>query len=107
MLDIDKTADVIEELEVDVQLQLMDDLKKQKLQLTSSKLSQIWKKTTKFPYIARKGLVGIILGTVCGFLVAIVATIWQGVPEIGLVVGISMALSLVIAAVMGSLTPWC
>lgn len=55
--------------------------------------------------IAREGLVGIILGIICGAVVAIVATIWQGVPEIGLVVGISMALSLVIAAVMGSLTP--
>jgi len=55
--------------------------------------------------IAREGLVGIILGIICGAVVAIVATVWQGVPEIGLVVGISMALSLVIAAVMGSLTP--
>jgi magnesium transporter len=49
--------------------------------------------------------VGIIMGTVCGVTVALVATLWHGNPFLGLVVGLAMVSAMTVAASMGALAP--
>ena len=47
--------------------------------------------------------VGLIMGTVCGFVIAIVAMLWHQNLYLGLVVGIAMVVTISIAACMGVL----
>ncbi|MFN7252716.1 MAG: magnesium transporter [Anaerobacillus sp.] len=54
--------------------------------------------------IARELGVGIIIGVTCGFLIAIIALIWVG-PDIGLVVGASLVLTLIIGTLAGTVIP--
>ncbi len=49
--------------------------------------------------------VGIIMGTVCGVMVGLVATLWHGNPFLGLVVGLAMVSAMTVAASMGALAP--
>ncbi len=49
--------------------------------------------------------VGVSLGAVLGGLVAFVAYVWQGLPVLGLVVGLAMSIIMVWAALIGSLVP--
>ena len=45
--------------------------------------------------------VGLIMGTVCGFVIACIALIWHHNLYLGLVVGVSMATAITVAAMMG------
>lgn len=47
--------------------------------------------------------VGLIMGTVCGLVIASIATIWHANVYLGLVVGIAMAVAISVAACMGVL----
>lgn len=47
--------------------------------------------------------VGLIMGTVCGLVIACVATVWHGNIYLGLVVGLAMAVAISVAACMGVL----
>jgi len=49
--------------------------------------------------------VGLIIGIVCGALIAIVASIWQGDPILGLVVGSTLFMTLVIGTLAGTIIP--
>ncbi|RLB64850.1 MAG: magnesium transporter [Deltaproteobacteria bacterium] len=49
--------------------------------------------------------VGMIMGSVCGTTVGIVAWFWHGNPYLGLVVGLAMVVSMVVASSMGVIAP--
>ncbi|TYP56701.1 magnesium transporter [Thermosediminibacter litoriperuensis] len=55
--------------------------------------------------LLRETGVGVVLGLINGAMVAVIAYIWQGMPALGLVVGISMVLNLTIAALLGTFIP--
>lgn len=62
-------------------------------------LSSGWK------YIWRETLTGIGIGAIFGLLVTIVTWGWQHNAQLGLIVGIAMALNMTIATVIGTCTP--
>ncbi|WP_066059065.1 magnesium transporter [Robertmurraya korlensis] len=49
--------------------------------------------------------VGVIIGITCGILISLIAYIWQGNLMIGLVVGISLLLTLIIGTLAGTVIP--
>lgn len=49
--------------------------------------------------------VGMIMGSVCGVTVGLIAWIWHGNPYLGLVVGLAMVVSMVVASSMGVIAP--
>jgi magnesium transporter len=55
--------------------------------------------------IWRETRVGVLIGLVSGVVMAVTAYIWQGIPLLGLVVGLSLAVSIVIATLLGSFIP--
>ncbi len=60
---------------------------------------EIWR------YFFRETRVGLAIGILNGFFVSIVATIWQGMPLLGLVVGVAMFSTITLAALIGTLVP--
>jgi magnesium transporter len=56
-------------------------------------------------YFLRELKVGLSMGVVNGILIALAASIWQGIPLLGLVVGIAMFATVVVAAFIGTLVP--
>ncbi|MFC7371706.1 magnesium transporter [Fictibacillus iocasae] len=55
--------------------------------------------------ISRELGVGVIIGATCGLLIAIVAFVWKGSFTLGLVVGSSLFLTLIIGTLAGTLIP--
>lgn len=55
--------------------------------------------------IMRELGVGIIIGLVCGTVIAILAYLWQGNYSLGLVVGISLFITLIIGTLAGTVIP--
>ncbi len=55
--------------------------------------------------ITREFTVGLIIGTVCGLAVAAISYLWQGSGYLGLVVGLSLFLTLLIGTMTGTLIP--
>lgn len=53
----------------------------------------------------RELLIGLAIGVICGVAVGVVAQIWKGTPYLGMVVGISMAATITIAALLGAFFP--
>lgn len=49
--------------------------------------------------------VGIIIGITCGILITIIAYVWRGDPMLGLVVGMSLVLTLIIGTLAGTIIP--
>jgi len=49
--------------------------------------------------------IGLLIGIICGFAIGIIAQIWQGSPELGIVVGTSMTATVTIAAFLGAFFP--
>ena len=49
--------------------------------------------------------VGMIMGSVCGFTVGLVAWFWHGNPYLGVVVGLAMVVAMTVAASMGVIAP--
>jgi len=62
-------------------------------------------KEGKLKLILREALTGLINGTICGIVITLVIYIWQGNIYLGLLVGISIMASLVIATLAGSFIP--
>lgn len=56
-------------------------------------------------YVARELLVGALMGSILGFLAGIFAFFLGGSPEVALVVGLSLFLSMTIATVLACFTP--
>lgn len=61
-------------------------------------------KKTVIKLITRELGVGFIIGITCGLLISIIAFIWVG-PNIGLVVGASLVLTLIIGTLAGTVIP--
>lgn len=55
--------------------------------------------------IFREANVGVIIGLVCGMLISVIALIWQGNLALGLVVGFSLFLTLIIGSLAGTIIP--
>ncbi len=55
--------------------------------------------------IFRELIVGIILGVVCGALISVIAYVWQGSFTLGLVVGSSLIITLIIGTLAGTTIP--
>lgn len=55
--------------------------------------------------IIRELGVGFIIGIICGVLISLIAFIWQGNAILGLVVGCSLFLTLIIGTLAGTIIP--
>lgn len=55
--------------------------------------------------IFRELSVGIIIGVICGILISVIALVWQGNLALGLVVGSSLLLTLIIGTLAGTVIP--
>jgi magnesium transporter len=64
-------------------------------------------KSAIFRLILREFGVGFIIGLTCGVLISIIAFVWQGNAIIGLVVGLSLFLTLIIGTLAGTIIPIC
>jgi magnesium transporter len=62
-------------------------------------------KESKWSIILREAGTGLITGAVCGILVAFVVYFWKGEFFLGILVGISIFITLIIATLAGSLVP--
>ena len=58
-----------------------------------------------FKVIWKETRVGVLVGLVSGLVMAVTAYLWQGLPMLGLVVGLSLAASIVAATLLGSFFP--
>lgn len=58
-------------------------------------------------YVLHELKVGASLGFLNGVAIAIIATIWKGMPILGLVIGISTFATLTVAALIGIMVPIC
>jgi magnesium transporter len=58
-----------------------------------------------WPPIWRQMQTTLIIGAVCGMFIGVVGTFWHGKWEFGLVVGVSMMISINISGVVGTLSP--
>jgi magnesium transporter len=57
-------------------------------------------------HILRELTIGLGMGVLLGLIVGIFAMLWQGLPAIGLVVGLSLTLTIIIATFLGFLIPF-
>ncbi len=57
-------------------------------------------------YLVRELKIGLMLGLICGGLAGVGAEIWHGSPALGVVVGLSIFLSIAAAALMGAVIPF-
>ncbi|MBS4220927.1 magnesium transporter [Bacillus sp. FJAT-49711] len=60
---------------------------------------------TVFKLILREFRVSLIIGVTCGFLISIIAFIWQGNIFLGIVVGGSLLLTLILGTMAGTVIP--
>lgn len=51
--------------------------------------------------------VGASLGFVNGVAIAVIATVWKGMPALGLVIGLATFVTLTVAALIGIMVPIC
>ncbi|NBG87409.1 magnesium transporter [Isachenkonia alkalipeptolytica] len=58
-----------------------------------------------FPVIRREAGAGIIIGIVNGLLISVIATFWQGNPMLGVVIGLSLLITLFVATLSGTIIP--
>ncbi len=61
---------------------------------------------SQFKQIARESAVGLLIGVFFGFIVAVVTMGWQHNIAFGVIVGVAMALNMMIAAIIGAMTPF-
>lgn len=57
-------------------------------------------------HILREMAIGLGMGVLLGVIVGIFAALWQGIPAIGLVVGLSLTLTIIIATFLGFMIPF-
>ncbi|HZG73562.1 MAG TPA: magnesium transporter [Chondromyces sp.] len=60
---------------------------------------------TVLKLISREFGVGLIIGTICGLLIFLIAFFWQGSATLGIVVGSSLILTLIIGTLAGTIIP--
>jgi magnesium transporter len=57
-------------------------------------------------HLVREMLVGLTIGAITGLVAGIIASLWQGIPGLGLVVGAAITLTMTIATTLGFLIPF-
>jgi len=57
------------------------------------------------PIIFKELRVGLLVGTICGVVLAAIGYLWMGSPTLGIVVGLSLALNMIVATILGSFIP--
>jgi len=57
-------------------------------------------------HLGREVLVGSTMGLILGLLVMLVATLWQGIPQLGYAVGLALFFTLTLATGLGFLVPY-
>ena len=57
-------------------------------------------------HILREFAIGLSMGLILGLLAGLVTTLWQGMPNLGLVVGLSLTATMALAAVLGFIIPY-
>ncbi|MFB1050101.1 magnesium transporter [Paraliobacillus sp. JSM ZJ581] len=62
-------------------------------------------KQGKWKIITREAMTGLITGVTCGVVITIVVYVWQGSVFLGMLVGISIAATLIVATIAGALVP--
>ncbi|MFD2759810.1 magnesium transporter [Lentibacillus juripiscarius] len=62
-------------------------------------------KEGKLKLILREGVTGLITGTICGIVITAVVYLWQGDFFLGLLVGLSIMTTLIVATLAGALVP--
>lgn len=62
-------------------------------------------KQGKWKIIMREAMTGLITGITCGVVITIVVYVWQGSIFLGILVGISIAATLIVATIAGALVP--
>ncbi len=62
-------------------------------------------KQGKWKLIVREGLTGLITGTICGIVITGVIYLWKGEIFLGILVGLSIMATLIVATLAGSLVP--
>lgn len=62
-------------------------------------------KQGKFKLLLREATTGLITGSVCGLLIVVVIFVWKGQLFLGILVGISILVTLIVATLSGSLIP--
>ncbi|WP_182200021.1 magnesium transporter [Paraliobacillus salinarum] len=62
-------------------------------------------KQGKWKIIMREAMTGLITGITCGVVITIVVYVWQGSVFLGMLVGISIAATLIVATIAGALVP--
>lgn len=60
---------------------------------------EIWR------YFIREVKIGFSMGGINGFVIAVAAAVWQGIPMLGVVVGLAMFVTISLAALIGTLIP--
>lgn len=58
-----------------------------------------------FKYFMKEIKVGVLMGIICGVVVALAAGVWEWNPYLGMVVGFSMLCTVILAATIGTLVP--
>ncbi|CQR47987.1 Magnesium transporter MgtE [Paraliobacillus sp. PM-2] len=62
-------------------------------------------KQGKWKIIMREAMTGLITGITCGIVITIVVYVWQGSLYLGILVGISIMATLIVATIAGALVP--
>ncbi|OUJ18546.1 Mg/Co/Ni transporter MgtE [Methanonatronarchaeum thermophilum] len=68
-------------------------------------LGQIGEQNVK-KHILKEGLVGLLIGILVGTIAGIAAYLWQGIPELGVVIFLSLTLTCIVASLIGYGIPW-
>jgi magnesium transporter len=58
-------------------------------------------------YIVHEVKVGALLGFLNGAAIAVIASVWKGIPVLGLVIGLATFVTLTVAALIGIMVPIC
>jgi magnesium transporter len=58
-----------------------------------------------FPLLLKQMLVGLFQGILVGLIVGVGVTIWKGNPYLGMVLGLALVGNLILAGIVGTLTP--
>ncbi|MDR5658463.1 magnesium transporter [Serpentinicella sp. ANB-PHB4] len=59
-----------------------------------------------FRHLGKETLVGLSMGILVGIATATIATIWQGIPELGIAVGLALAITMTLATTLGFFIPF-
>jgi magnesium transporter len=57
-------------------------------------------------HLGKETLVGLSMGALVGLVTGIIASVWQGIPELGIAVGVALAVTMTLATALGFFIPY-